>query len=107
MAHTSIGLRELEASLTAEYATRGATPITDGVGLNLSQCPIGLGVDQTFNIVGMYEDYRGKDYSLRLTSGINTGLAGLPADFNQTSYIQRAFVPIVESLDTQTLVKTM
>jgi hypothetical protein len=107
MAHTSIGLRELEASLTAEYATRGATAITEGVGLNLSQCPIGLGVDQTFNIVGMYEDYRGKDYSLRLTSGINTGLAGLPADFNQTSYIQRAFVPIVESLDTQTLVKTM
>ncbi len=108
MAHTSIGLAELEASLEAEYETRtGGTPVNDGIGKNLAQCPIGLGVDQTFNIVGMYEDYLGKDYSLRLTSGIQTGNAVLPTDFSSTSYVQRAFVPLIERLDTQSLVKTM
>ena len=108
MAHTSIGLRELEASLEAEFDTRtGGTAATDGVGKNLSQCPLGLGVDQSFNIAGMFEDYQGRDYSLRLTSGINTGNALLPTDFSSVSYVQRAFVPLIERLDTQSLVKTM
>jgi hypothetical protein len=108
MAHTSIGLPELEASLEAEFATRtGGTPATTGIGKNLSQCPIGLGCDNTFNIAGMFEDYMGRDYSLRLTSGINTGNALLPTDFSSVSYVQRAFVPLIERLDTQTLVKTM
>tara|TARA_R110002110_G_scaffold53343_3_gene154151 strand:+ start:3347 stop:4777 length:1431 start_codon:yes stop_codon:yes gene_type:complete len=108
MAHTSIGLRELESSLEAEFDTRtGGTAATDGVGKNLSQCPLGLGVDQSFNIAGMFEDYQGRDYSLRLTSGINTGNALLPTDFSSVSYVQRAFVPLIERLDTQSLVKTM
>ena len=107
MAHVLVGLPEISESLDAEYATRGAITQNDGIGENLAVAPLGLASDQTFNISGQTEDYRQRDYQLKLTSGVGTGLAGLPTDFSTASYLTREFVPHVEVLDTSSLMKTM
>ena len=107
MSHVLVGLPELSESLDAEFATRGAITANDGVGQNLAVAPLGLGSDQTFNIAGESQDYRNRDYQLRLVSGVATGNALLPTDFSSSSYIQRQFVPHVEILDTRSLMKTM
>jgi hypothetical protein len=108
MAHVLVGLPELSESLDAEFDTRtGATPATDGVGLNLATAPLGLASDQTFNIEGQSESYRNRDYQIKLVSGVGTGSALLPADFSTVSYLQREFVPHTELLDTRTLMKEM
>jgi hypothetical protein len=105
--HVMVDLPQLSKSMDAEYATRGAVIAADGVGKNLDVAPFGLGSDQTFGIQGNSQSYINQDYSLRIVSGVATGNALLPEDFNTVSFVQRQFVPLFASLDTTTLVRMM
>lgn len=107
MAHISVDLPTIDESLSAEYEVRGAVAQTEGIGANLKVAPLGLGSDQTFNISGQAESYVNQDYQLKLTSGVKTGSALLPGDFNDVSYLNREFVPHVQALDTQSLTTSM
>lgn len=100
--HSSTSLKETDDEMREQYV---ATDPAKDTGNNCFVDVAGIGCDYTFGL-GMTQNYRNQDYSLEITSGVNTGASNLPADSNNITLLQQTFINDLEVVDTQKLVKT-
>lgn len=100
--HSSTSLQEAEDQAVEEYATQQAN---EDIGNNCFVDLAGVGADYSMSL-GMTQNFVNQDYSLELTSGVNTGRATLPVDSASQTLLQQTFVNDVEVLDTKTLIKS-
>ena len=100
--HSSTSLQEAEDQAEQEYKVQVAA---EDIGNNCFVDLAGVGADYSMSL-GMTQNYVNQDYSLELTSGVNTGRATLPFDSASQTLLQQTFINDVEVLDTKKLVKS-
>ena len=104
--HSSGSVDLSNNNLNADYAVRGGTALTTGVGSQGFPDILGLGADYSYGL-GNFQQFSGSDYNLNTESGVKTQDAKLPASRSDKNEVLQTYVSHLSQLNLQSLVKTM
>lgn len=104
--HSSGNIDLTNNNLNEDYAVRGATANTTGVGSQGFPDVLGLAADYSYG-VGNFQQFSGSDYNLNTESGVKTANGNLPASRNDKNEVLQTYVNHLSQINMQSLVKTM
>ena len=103
--HTSSTLSLTNDSMKADYDADQATSPTKMRGDNTKPDLLGVGCDYT-NGIRQTQGYVNQDYELKVSSGVNSGRANLPATRSNRIAVVESYVQNFSQIDLRTLQKT-
>jgi len=102
--HTSATLELSNKAIQGDYDADVATSNVNQRGDNTHPDLLGLATDYQNN-VNQLQNYVNQDYELKVSSGVNTGRANLPATRSNRVSVQESFLRNLSQIDLRTLQK--